>query len=135
MAYTLHRQDIVWDAMSPSDVIIADLQKGRYSTLSGIGAEFLWNHLIGQNASSDEIIQICRSQFNDFNDQDAEKVQEIITCLLQEGILAPGSRTEPESSVVNPEKPFDSFQIRLSQYDDMQTLLLLDPIDNAVDDE
>lgn len=134
MTYTLQNEDIIWDAMSPQDVIIADLQKGQYTTLSGIGAQFLWNQMINQNALTD-IITACRHQFKKFNSADEKAIDEMITSLLEAGILKHAAQT----ALANDEEqkqsePFEFFQVTLTQYDDMQTLLKLDPIDNLLED-
>lgn len=132
MSYKLRDDHIIWDAMSPQDVIIADLLTGCYSTLSGEGAEYLWSLLI--NHLSEEQIHVqCRQQFNHFTKESEEQIQLILTNLCMSGILVPHSEGA-SSYQASQTKPLNNFAVVLTKYDDMQTLLQLDPIDTMLED-
>ena len=131
----INNEDVIWDAITPQDVIIADLKKGRYSTLSGVGSKFIWERLVNQ-ISKDEIIATCKSQFKMFDSKDVEEIDNIIRQLLDEDILKKSdvSFCQKNAQINVPEAQFESMQVKLTQYDDMQTLLKLDPIDNILED-
>jgi hypothetical protein len=132
MSYQLRDEDVVWDAISPTNVVIADLQNGRYSTLLGDGAEFFWNLLIEQT-SLPIIVTICKEQFSQFDDKAKENINHVIEQLHSAEIIVSANpkATKPIHSqhvVVTP------FSIQLTQYDDMELLLKLDPIDQLIED-
>lgn len=135
MPYKLRDDNIIWDAMSPQDIVIADLQKGRYTTLSGPGSEFFWNLLINQ-ISIPEVTEICSRQFNQFNEKDEQRIKQIVVNLVESELLIKIDQPDKKdiSSILKNAPSFESFQVNLTLYDDMQTLLQLDPIDSMLED-
>ena len=134
MSYMINGEDVIWDAMTPEDVIIADLGKGRYSTLSGVGSKFLWERVINKVSKADIIVS-CQNQFKNFNNRDIESIEHIMSQLEYEGIIKKSDASIPIEKLTfsSPGVKFESMNIRLVQYDYMQTLLKLYPIDNIIE--
>lgn len=111
------------------EAIIADLGRGFYYSLDGLGSR-IWSALVG-GAAVDDIIGVCGARFPAERDQVASGIRALLDRLRQEQLLVP-METDVGADVETAAH-FDDFAGPyappvLSKYTDMEQLLLLDPI-------
>lgn len=132
MSYQLRDEDVVWDAFSSTNIVIADLKSGSYATLLGDGAELFWNLLMNQ-MSLHKILEVCKSYFKEFGKDEAKSLQSLITNLIQFELIKPQDSKEAAYDLpIHP--PYQTFNLKLTTYDDMELLLTLDPIDELLEE-
>jgi transposase-like protein len=110
------------------EVVIINLQSGIYYSLQDVGAS-IWG-LIENGMTIDQTIESIARQY-DANRSDIDNgVNQLITELKQADLIEPVEETVNPDAIPIPEttekSPFE--MPRLQQYEDMQDLLLLDPI-------
>jgi hypothetical protein len=132
MSYQLRDENVVWDAISPTNVVIADLENGRYTTLLGYGVEFFWNLLIEQQPIS-TILETLKEHFQQFDEKETLNVTSVVERLLLAEIITKAA-PKPTKPVYAQPRFTNVFQMELTEYDDMELLLKLDPIDQLLED-
>jgi len=111
------------------ETIIINLDSGHYFSLNMTGGE-IWNGILARRSTT-EIIQGLSSGYTWDETTVATSVREFLDNLQREGLISPaeahgGIPSAPFQVAASKKKAFElpSFQ----KYDDMQDLLLLDPI-------
>jgi hypothetical protein len=119
--------------MIDDEVVIVNLEKGRYYSLLRTGAE-IWAG-ISEGMASDDIILRLSNQYEADRKVIEMAVNNLISELQKEGVIIPikpGDRrvTVPNENVSTDNKSGkQKFEIpKLEKYTDMEELLLLDPI-------
>lgn len=125
LSYELRRPDVVSEEIE-GEVVVVHLVKGLYYSLQGSAAA-IWEQLllgvpvsaVGERLAPRYLIE--RSQLD-------QAVAQFASQVLSEGLLA--ERAAPPSlPAVAPNGPAQAFQAPvLERFDDMQELLVLDPI-------
>jgi hypothetical protein len=124
------------------ETVILNLDSGNYYSLEGLSGD-IWS-LLERDASAGEIIDwICRLYEGDKREME-DAISDFINNLLKEGLIS----SAPESSTKPDLEPRISARVSLSsnvartsfkrpvlnKYEDMQDLLLLDPIHEVTED-
>lgn len=131
--YQLRDDNIVWDELSPENIIIADLEQGKYTTLLGEGAALLWRLMIS-GVTVNDIAKTINDRCNIAPSNIDTLLSDIVTNLKEAGVLiAADTRNQSASDLIGEADKLSSFEVKLVCYDDMQHLLQLDPIDNAIE--
>lgn len=111
------------------EVVIINLETGKYYSLDQIGAS-LWDHMVS-GTTAGNIIAAFAGRYEGRLEEIEDAVNQLIAELQQEGLIQANHETaemitqpvlKPPSAVMPFEAPV------LKKYDDMQDLLLLDPI-------
>lgn len=110
------------------EVVIIHFESGNYYSLDAFGAR-AWEALEA-GASREHIMDHVSGRFRATREEIAEKLDSLMEQLLREDLVCqsdtPGSGFSPESSAGDTKLPADAGT--LLKFDDMQQLLLLDPI-------
>ena len=119
------------------EAIIVNLDNGNYYSTDKVGA-VIWN-LLENGSAQQQIVETLAQQYTGSPVAMAEGVRKLITELQHEGLIVPQQEKEPstngatsqnptqETQAQNGEKPLFETPV-LHKYNDMQDLLLLDPI-------
>jgi hypothetical protein len=115
------------------EVVIIHLETGNYYSLDRTGAA-VWS-LIEKNASFDEVIQELDSLYEGVLQGMKDTITEFMSQLLKEGIIVVENCEAPnlteQEAKLSPKSCGERLTFApptLGRYDDMQYLLLLDPI-------
>lgn len=122
------------------EVVIINLETGNYYSLLGTGAE-IWS-AIERNADLEGILAALGWKYAAPGDGLAEAVARFVEQLQQEGLieaLGQGAPEAPEALAPEPDAPpgYQGAAFEppvLEKYDDMQDLILLDPV-HEIDEE
>jgi len=116
------------------ETVIVNLDSGNYYSLENTGAR-VWSS-IEKEASLRQMIEDISFHYNAGGEEIKKALSKLLTLLRGEGLIAFFEREEPGPGPVSPEgdridggaerKPFEVPV--LHKYNDMQELLLLDPI-------
>lgn len=122
--YGADRRSVVSETIEDETVIV-DLRRGAYFSIAGIGAA-IWNALEG-GVSVDSLIAQIAEAFPDLAGQMPNIVNDFVAELVSQNLMAP---TGPSAELAAPAIKFgNSFAVpELRCYEDMEDLLLLDPI-------
>lgn len=118
------------------EVVIINLQTGNYYSLLDSGAQ-IWE-AIAQYASSKEIVDLLASRYEADEGTLSEATVALIDRLREEDLIAPldeepsGIRLDESIITATDGRPFAA--PTLEKYDDMQDLILLDPV-HEIDEE
>jgi hypothetical protein len=131
-AYEVAKPHVIHETVE-GEVIVINLDSGNYYSLRGPGA-VIWQSL-SETRSVDSTIRRLRSRF-DVQPRDAEEaVHRLIDQLLKEGLVSAASEPTSSDQKLPPEAgtrlPWE--EPSLETFDDMQDLILLDPV-HEVDD-
>lgn len=119
------------------EAIIVNLDNGNYYSTDKVGA-LIWN-LMDTGLANQQIVETLAQQYTGCPDAMTEGVSQLITQLQHEGLIVPQQEGETsthdansqiqdqEIPAPNGEKPLFEAPV-LHKYNDMQDLLLLDPI-------
>lgn len=119
----VNEPDVVYQVF-PDEVVIINLRAGTYYSTNRVGADIFG--MVAAGASRDEVQDLLTARWSDVP---PKAVQDFMKDLLRQGIF---TNVEPETSTAAaayPARellPFEPPQ--LNTYDDMQELLLLDPV-------
>ena len=108
------------------ETIIINLESGHYFSLNHGGGQ-IWND-IQAGLSVGQIVELTSRRYPDAGAQALPATVEFIESLLREGLVvaAEASPSSNALAVGGPNGPFEKPAIQ--KYEDMQDLLLLDPI-------
>ena len=114
------------------EAVIVNLETGDYYSLKGVGAD-IWN-LMGSAATNRQIINHINQRYKGSRQEIENGVAQLLEQLQAEGLIIP-SDSAREISALSPPQPEASRPVFslpvLEKYNDMQELLLLDPIHEA----
>jgi len=123
--YELNTQKVVSETVDGESIII-NLEKGNYYSLNQIGSE-IWNFAITKN-SNDFICEYVSKRYEIDLEICKKSVDAFLGSLVEEGLLIESSEksvaTIPEWSGAKETYITPAFE----RYDDMQEMLLADPI-------
>ena len=123
--YELNAQKVVSETVDGESIII-NLEKGNYYSLNQIGSE-IWNFAITKN-SNDSICEYISKRYEIDLETCRQSVDAFLNSLVDEGLLVESSE---KSSVTIPEwtgAKETYITPAFERYDDMQEMLLADPI-------
>jgi len=124
----INRPKIV-DETIDGEVVLINLDTGSYYSADKTGAE-IWA-CIGQQATADEIVALMLQQYSGSASEIEKAIRDFLDHLLKEDIIGLDGAAESISiaSVALPHAGRKTFTApSLQKYDDMQDLLLADPI-------
>lgn len=133
MPYEIPRDRIAHETIG-DEVVILDQIAGSYYSLTGAGTD-AWALLVA-GSSPEEIISTLTRRFDAPADVVAEAVRALVDELVRHELLvvAPERTPGPEAAVASDGAPMAAWVApRLERFDDLQALLVLDPI-HDVDD-
>jgi len=119
------------------EVVVINLETGAYYALDGASAD-CWT-LLAHQASIPETVAVLAERHGADPDTMRAEVDALAAELVREGLAAwdPEASGSPDASRLLPEPPGEPeghmVRLRIEKYDDMEELLLLDPI-HEVDD-
>ena len=112
------------------EAIVLDMKSGNYFSLNQSGA-MVWT-LIEEGETVEGVIdRICEEYPLDARETITEGVRALIDRLTKEGLIGPSERAAPVASAPSKDSRTKNGRFekpKLAVYDDMQDLLLLDPI-------
>ena len=130
--YAVASDQIVSDAVD-DEVVIVNLETGAYYSLEGTGSD-IWRYLTAGH-SVDQVASLVQAGYEIDLTTAATNVASIAEGLLHEGLIAPRGddvAAEPMPQVDDGERrPFKAAE--LAKFDDMEGLLLLDPVHDVAD--
>ena len=110
------------------EVVIIHFESGNYYSLDAFGAR-AWEAL-DAGASREHLLAHVSARFRATREQISAKLDNLMEQLLREDLVCPsetvGTDFSPDSATAETELPMDAGT--LLKFDDMQQLLLLDPI-------
>lgn len=118
------------------EAVVLDLRSGSYFSLDPV-ASAIWERIVAGTTEA-EIARALHASFDVTPAIAAQAVEEFVARLLTEGLVitvtlagAPESATVPPDGLDHPRAPFT--RPLLKRYDDVQDLLLLDPIHDVAE--
>ena len=115
------------------ETIVIDLSTGTYYSLRGSGP-VIWN-AVASGASRAAVVSGLESAYDAAPGEIAAAAEAFLAQLEAEQLIAPGNGSEPDPAtsvaLAQSRTPFEPPQ--LEKYDDMQDIILLDPV-HMVDD-
>jgi len=132
--FTIKKPDVVHETID-GETVIVNLENGVYYSLRDSAVD-VWT-LIERGANIDEITNGLLEAYEDAPDTLREDVKQLLIKLQQEGLIEASSTKRAASSDTNENGIAGAGPFRpplLEKYEDMQELLLLDPI-HEVDEE
>ena len=124
LTYRVNPANVVHDVFEDGEAAIIDLRTGTYYSLNTSGAA-LWPHLV-DGTNIDALIAAAGA-----TGTLADEVRAFVASLLSEGLVeeTPDSVASTDVAVATPITTAPSFE----RFDDLQELLLLDPIHDVGD--
>jgi hypothetical protein len=118
------------------EVIIVNLDNGLYYSTEGVGTR-IWQGLAGGDASLDALIAEARSGYTGEAEAIASGVGGFVKRLVEEKLIlaVPGNgaaRPGPAGTASGGTQPFS--EPVLQKFEDMEALLLVDPIHEVMED-
>jgi hypothetical protein len=129
-AYTIDKSRFVFEQFD-KEMVLINLEDGLYYNVSDTGTEVL--HLLEQGLSVAEVLDVLSVRYSNTDELPA-LVESFVAELEKQGILLPLPQDAPASSVSTAkETPRNGAETSfappvLTRFDDMQEILLLDPI-------
>jgi hypothetical protein len=133
MYFKINSPQVIHETID-GEVVIVSLDTGNYYSLDKTGA-YIWN-LIEKNLSRSHIVESLTQHFEGKHDDIEKALHLLVEDLMREGLITECSKSrmdpgDPATVVVEPvvggsRQTFES--PLLQKYNDMQELLLLDPI-------
>jgi len=129
-AYTIDKSRFVFEQFD-KEMVLINLEDGLYYNVSDTGTEVL--HLLEQGLSVAEVLDVLSARYVN-KDELPALVEGFVAELEKQGILLPLPQGAPASSVTAAkETSRNGAEARfappvLTRYDDMQEILLIDPI-------
>ncbi len=127
--YELNTPPIVAELVE-GEVIAIDLDRGSYYSLEKETAA-IWTALIS-GRSSGEILAALPSAPE--SERLAGELQGFVEALLAEKLIRPSAPAKHPQGVIGPIIPWPAQTLRFERFNDMQDLLILDPV-HEVDEE
>jgi hypothetical protein len=134
-AYMIDKSRFVFEQFD-KEMVLINLEDGLYFNISDTGTEVL--HLLEQGLSVAEILDVLSARYVN-KDELPALVEGFVAELGKQGILLPLPQGAPASSVSTAkETPRNGAETSfappvLTRYDDMQEILLIDPIHQVSD--
>jgi hypothetical protein len=134
MRVKIDAPQIVHEAID-GEVVVVNFKNGRYYSLEHVAAE-VWD-AIARGTSVPVIIERLTHRYEADPDEIARRVNEFVNILLKEGLVVSSNGVAEEPAAVRPDlvtgtrRPFQPPVAVL--YNDMEGLLLIDPVHNAED--
>ena len=133
LKYRTNRPQVVHEVFD-DEVVLINFDSGKYFSFNHVGAA-IWES-IEEQRSIESILEILLSRFSGSRDRIESSLAAFIRQLEDAGLIVPAETsqkpvTEPAGaeSRLNSAADLEAFEApELHQYDDMQELLLLDPI-------
>lgn len=127
--YRANKPQVIFE-MFEDEIVLINLESGNYFSLNKVGAG-IWSD-IERGLSADEIRDRLAARYAGDPSQMAESLSRLIADLAKEGLIVPRASTDP-AAIPADEAPSTgakpAFEAPILQmYNDMQELLLLDPI-------
>lgn len=130
-AFTIRAPAVVHDTID-GEALIINLETGRYYTLEGVGAA-AWHALEGGLSAAELAVIVAEQLARDVEDV-ADAVAALLGELLAEGLVRTSDGEGPWPDFEGPALAAPSVEgLSLRTYDELQELLLIDPI-HEVDD-
>ncbi len=122
--FAIRKQGVVHDTID-GETLVIDLETGSYYTLAGAGA-VVWRALVA-GARYEDLIRAGAEALGIDRDEAAGPVARLIAELVRADLIrcADGSKPEPPSAEAGGEQPPG---LELNSYDELQELMVLDPI-------
>lgn len=133
--YTIDKSRFVFEQFD-KEMVLINLEDGLYYNISDSGTEII--HLLEQGLSVAEVLDVMSAHYSNTEEM-AALVEGFVADLKEQGILLPLPQGAPASSVSpTKETPRNGAEARfappvLTRFDDMQEILLLDPIHQVSD--
>ena len=109
------------------EVIIIQLERGTYFSLSGTGAE-VWE-LLGRGFAGAGIVAELAERYRTDRETVASAVEPVLARLVDEGVLVPDPEAAPNGGGAAGGRAAGPFTApALERFDDMQDFLLIDPV-------
>jgi len=134
MRVTIDAPQIVHEAID-GEVVVVNFKNGRYYSLENVAAE-VWDG-IAQGASVPSIIKQLTQRYEGDLAQIVQGVNDFVSILLKEGLVVATNGVAEAAVPVRPDlvngsrRPFQPPAVVL--YNDMEGLLLIDPVHNTED--
>ncbi|MBU0678740.1 MAG: PqqD family protein [Verrucomicrobia bacterium] len=127
MNFSINSQDVVNETIE-GEVIMINMKSGNYYSVDRVGAD-IWTCLEKGLASAD-IVDVVAKKYAVDADTVKDEVDRFLSELNAENLLCPAeSSASADGFALEPAGEGDSFQApSLDKYDDLQDLLLADPI-------
>jgi len=122
MYLTIQRPEVVHETVD-DEVVIVNLEKGRYYSAEGAGA-YVWSRV----AHGDSVQSILQWAERAFGDAARADVQRFVDALLSNGIVVASDQPVPDEGAVEIVAPSSYVKADLEVFSDMEDLLLLDPV-------
>jgi hypothetical protein len=128
--YTIDKSRFVFEQFD-QEMVLINLEDGLYYNVSDTGTEVL--HLLEQGLSVAEALDFLTAHYNNTDELPA-LVEGFVAQLEEQGILIPLPQGAPASSVSPTKETARNDALSyfsppvLTRYDDMQEILLIDPI-------
>lgn len=122
MYLTIQRPEVVHETVD-DEVVIVNLEKGRYYSAEGAGA-YVWSRV----AHGDDVESILQWAMDAFGEAARADVQHFLDALVSHGIVVASDTPESEEAPVEITSPTSYVKPELEVFSDMEDLLLLDPV-------
>lgn len=135
LSYTTASESIIWEKIG-KQIVIADLTTGKYCCIENESGTVVWEHLL-QGLTYAELIKTLSNYYINFDDKAHEQVALFIKKLTDISVLVVNSTpsSTASSTQVSDEIPLSKIfkEPALLIYSDLDTLLMIDPIDDDLD--
>ena len=127
--YRVKAPDVVYETIE-GETVIVHLGTGNYYSLQGVGAD-IWV-LIDAGAEEKKIVEEISQRYRVEPENIQSEVAEFVTTLVAENLIEQQSSDRPPNSELPELQPADSFPEyqppAIEMHNDMQELLLIDPV-------
>ncbi|MCO6450800.1 MAG: PqqD family protein [Caldilineales bacterium] len=127
-SYRVNSPHVIHEIFEDGEAALINLKSGAYYSLDPIGAE-IWA-LIDQGYSLGDVVEIVMQRYDGSLAQIINDANDLVTGLLEEDLIVVSADNTGKPSLPpapdGGKKPYTS--PRFERFDDMQELLLLDPI-------
>jgi hypothetical protein len=136
VSYKLADEGVVWENIG-GQIVMANLSSGRYCSMSEKSSVLLWELIIG-GTSLNIIHKHLSNHFKNYDETAINQINSCLDKLIQLGFLIKdqeGIEKDLEIAYQDEQKFLEDFsEPKLLFYDDIDTLLQLDPIDDQVEE-
>ncbi len=132
--YTVNQSQVVHDEFEDGEVALINLQTGTYYSLVGAG-RLLWPHLVA-GATAAQLVAVLGRRCTGTGDGTAADVERFLGELVTEGLVqqeAADVASDAASLDSDADAPVPYEAPALERFDDLQELLLLDPVHDVSD--
>lgn len=131
--YKISSEGVIWEKIG-EQIMIANLESGQYCNIQKNTGTMIWE-LVTSGISTEELHMLLTQSFKDYDQQAMTQVDEFLSKLVKLNFITltthPAAPTRSSSTQsTNPAEYFTVPQLFI--YDDIDTLLQLDPIDDHV---